>query len=593
MKKNVDKSFSYLLSKRFIIIIYSIAFIIIIFFQYRSYIEQITRNEINDLSHYIRSKLSTAKHYGYDNFQLIEYLDKHNLFNENIKVVLDNNRAKKIFFLEEIYKYDSANQDLFFIGINKRKIRAKDLRANPMILKCIKNKGKIIFGKIYINHHYEIISCYGGNRYVYLRLINFNKLVIGINQSYSFNKNYRILISDRYNKVLYAINDNTKVLDKNLAEIPYLKKGLVFLSKNKKKRYTEITGYGLYEKAYSLLTLKDESFKIVIEKKINFKLQNIINFFKFSKVLVITDFIIFFILASCTLVGIIHPISRIATSLKKHIKLEGYKNLSDLKVIDILRYDYLKLRSKYKNIYLKYNFINKFLKKFIINYKDNYKSKLHNFNTPIHQIQLSIQSIKAEHSGGAVINDEKIKIIDKASKQLLANCELFLSDKKLLSYSLDSKKSPVCLVEIIKDLLNVIFNINTYDNLRISQNFTTTNTIVIEDKIFIETVMYLLLNSSKNLVDEMSFLSICLHEILIGLEISIIFEGNKIKKDNVQEYVDCIDSKLDLNYFDESKSDILIINYLVNLLEFDLSLQTNDKNIIKYKLVIPNIKLKI
>ncbi len=591
MKKNIEKSLTFLLNKRFIMIIYSIAFITIVIFQYRSYIEQIIRNEITDLSHYVRARLSVAKNYSYDNFQLIEYIDKNNLFNNNIKHILDNNRAKKLFFLDEIYKYDSVNQDLFFTGINESKISIQNLKTNPTILQCIKNKGNIKFGQIYINDHYEIVSCYRGDKYVYLRLINFRKLVRGIKDKYSFSKNYRILISDKYNRILYVINDSAKVLDKNLANIPYLKEGMVFLSKNKEKRYTRISGYGLFEKSYSLVSFRDKSFKIFVEEISSFNLQNIINFLKFDKLLIIIDLIIFLILASCVLVGIIYPLNRISNSLKKYMKLEGDKNLSNLKVIDILKHDYLKLQNQYKNIYLKYHFVSKFLKKFIVNYKDNYKDIVHNFNTPLHQIQLSIQSIESEHSN-TVVDNKKIKIIDKASKQLLANCELFFSDKKLLRYSLDSKKSNVCLAEIIKDLLNTIFNMSTYDNLRISKNFTTTNTIIIEDKIFVETVMYFLLNSSKKLIDEISFLSVYIHEILTGLEISIIFEGNKIKKGNVQEYVNYIYNKLDLNYFDESKLDILIINYFVNLLGLDLLFQTNYKNIIKYKLIIPNIKIK-
>jgi hypothetical protein len=591
MKKNIETSLTFLLNKRFIIIIYSIAFITIIILQYRSYIEQTIRNEITNLSHYVRARLSVAKNYSYDNFQFIEYIDKNNLFNENIKHILDNNRAKKLFFLGEIYKYDSVNQDLFFTGINESKISIQNLKTNPIILQCIKNKGNIKFGQIYINGHYEIVSCYRGDKYVYLRLINFRRLVRGIKDRYSFNENYRILISDKYNRILYVINDSKKVLDKNLASIPYLKEGLIFLSKNKKKTYTKINGYGLFEKSYSLVSLKDINFKIFIEKISGFNLQNLINFLKFDKLLIIIDLIIFLTLASFVLAGVVYPINRISTSLKKYIKIEGDKNLSNLKVIDILKHDYLKLQNQYKNIFLKYNFISKFLKKFIVNYKHNYKDIIHNFNTPIHQIQLSIQSIDLENSDKAVDN-KKIKIIDKASKQLLANCELFFSDKELLSYSLDSKKSNVCLAEIIKDLLDTIYNISTYDNLRISKNFTTTNTIIIEDKIFVETVMYFLLNSSKKLVDEISFLSVYIHEILTGLEVSIIFEGNKIKKDNVQEYLNFIDNKLDLNYFDESKLDILIINYFVKLIGLDLSFQTNDKNIIKYKLIIPNIKIK-
>ncbi len=572
-------------------IIYSIAFITIVIFQYRSYIEQIIKNEITDLSHYVRARLSVAKNYSYDNFQLIEYIDKNNLFNNNIKHILDNNRAKKLFFLDEIYKYDSVNQDLFFTGINESKISIQNLKTNTTVLQCIKNKGNIKFGQIYINDHYEIVSCYRGDKYVYLRLINFRKLVRGIKDKYSFSKNYRVLISDKYNRILYVINDSAKVLDKNLANIPYLKEGMVFLSKNKEKRYTRISGYGLFEKSYSLVSFRDKSFKIFVEEISSFNLQNIINFLKFDKLLIIIDLIIFLILASCVLVGIIYPLNRISNSLKKYMKLEGDKNLSNLKVIDILKHDYLKLQNQYKNIYLKYHFVSKFLKKFIVNYKDNYKDIVHNFNTPLHQIQLSIQSIESEHSN-TVVDNKKIKIIDKASKQLLANCELFFSDKKLLRYSLDSKKSNVRLAEIIKDLLNTIFNMSTYDNLRISKNFTTTNTIIIQDKIFVETVMYFLLNSSKKLIDEISFLSVYIHEILTGLEISIIFEGNKIKKGNVQEYVNYIDNKLDLNYFDESKLDILIINYFVNLLGLDLLFQTNYKNIIKYKLIIPNIKIK-
>ncbi|RST66359.1 hypothetical protein [Candidatus Aquarickettsia rohweri] len=468
MKKNIEKSLTFLLNKRFIMIIYSIAFITIVIFQYRSYIEQIIRNEITDLSHYVRARLSVAKNYSYDNFQLIEYIDKNNLFNNNIKHILDNNRAKKLFFLDEIYKYDSVNQDLFFTGINESKISIQNLKTNPTILQCIKNKGNIKFGQIYINDHYEIVSCYRGDKYVYLRLINFRKLVRRIKDKYSFSKNYRILISDKYNRILYVINDSAKVLDKNLANIPYLKEGMVFLSKNKEKRYTRISGYGLFEKSYSLVSFRDKSFKIFVEEISSFNLQNIINFLKFDKLLIIIDLIIFLILASCVLVGIIYPLNRISNSLKKYMKLEGDKNLSNLKVIDILKHDYLKLQNQYKNIYLKYHFVSKFLKKFIVNYKDNYKDIVHNFNTPLHQIQLSIQSIESEHSN-TVVDNKKIKIIDKASKQLLANCELFFSDKKLLRYSLDSKKSNVCLAEIIKDLLNTIFNMSTYDNLRISK----------------------------------------------------------------------------------------------------------------------------
>ena len=589
MNKNIDKSTTYLLSKRIVITMHSVALIIVFILQYRSYIEQITHNQLDNLSNYLRSRLYVTKHYSYDNFELIEYLDKTNSFNGNIKSILNNNRVKKIFHLGGMYRYDNKNQDLLFIGNSKDKIKIQDLKTNPTILKCIENKRELKFGRIHIKNYYKIVSCYGGEKYIYLRLTNINKLVSAVNKKYIYSKNYNIIISDKYNQILYT-SYNKKTSYKNLADIPFLKEVLLFLNKNKEKKYTKINGYDLYEKSYSLVTFKDESFKIYIEKISIPDSQKIIKFIQFNKLLVITDLAIFFILMLCILKGIIYPITRVVSSFKKYVVDDG-ENLSYLEVIHLLKKEYLELRDENKLIYFKYNFINKFLKKFIVNYQDNYQNLLHNFNTPIHQIQSSIQSIKTEPNN-TVIYDEKVKIIDEAAKQLIANCELFFNNKKLLNYPLDSKKSYVCLVKVINKLLDIIFSVIPHDNIKINQNFTATNTVIIADKVFIETIMYHLLSNFKKLIDKVSIVSINLHEILTGLEISIIFEGNKIQKDSVEKYINYIDNKLDLNHYDESKLNILIVNYLVNSLKFDLSLQINDNKTVSYKLVIPNIKLK-
>ena len=591
MNKNIDKSTTYLFSKHVIIIIYSIALVIILALQYGSYVQQITKNQLDNLSIYIRSRLSIIKNYSYDNFKLIEYLEQTKSLNDSIKLILNNNRVKEIFLLSEVYKYDNKTQNLLYLGKDKGKgnIKIQNLKTNPTILKCIENKKELKFGQIYIDDYYRIVSCYGGEKYIYLRLTNINKLIFAINKMHKYAKNYNIVISDKYNQVLYSSNSKTSY--KNLSNITTFKYGMLFLDKSKEKRYTKINGYDLYEKSYSLATLKDKSFKIYIEKISTPDSQKFIKFIQYNKLLVITDLVIFFILVLCVLKGIIYPLSRVISPLQKYIKLDNEKDLSYLKAIHLLKKEYFELRNKNKLVYFKYNFINKFLKKFINNYQDDYKNLLHNFNTPLHQIQSSIQSIKAK-SNNMIIDDEKINIIDEAVKQLIGNCEQIFNNKKLLNYSLDSKKSYVCLVKVINDLSGVIFNINPYYNIKIIKDFTATNAVIIADKVFIETIMYQLLSSFKKLIDKVSVISINLHEILTGLEISIIFEGNRIQKDSVEKYIDYIDNKLDLNYYDESKLDILIVNYLVNLLKLDLSLQSNDNKTVSYKLVIPNIKLK-
>ena len=66
----------------------------------------------------------------------------------------------------------------------------------------------------------------------------------------------------------------------------------------------------------------------------------------------------------------------------------------------------------------------------------------------------------------------------------------------------------------------------------------------------------------------------------------------KIKKHNVEKFINCIDNRLYLNYLREYDVDILIVNYLIHLLKFDITLKTDNKESIKYDMLIPNIKLK-
>ena len=63
-------------------------------------------------------------------------------------------------------------------------------------------------------------------------------------------------------------------------------------------------------------------------------------------------------------------------------------------------------------------------------------------------------------------------------------------------------------------------------------------------------------------------------------------------KSNIEKFINCIDNKLNLNYIGEYDTEILIVNYLIHLLRFNIILETDNKESIKYDIIIPNIKLK-
>ena len=97
-KKNPKSSFIY-----YIAFTYLFALIIIIFLQYSVYLEQITRHQFNEISQYIRHKLSFAKNYSYASFKLLEYIDTINIADKNLKYGLEINNVKKIYLLGKIY----------------------------------------------------------------------------------------------------------------------------------------------------------------------------------------------------------------------------------------------------------------------------------------------------------------------------------------------------------------------------------------------------------------------------------------------------------------------------------------------------------
>lgn len=65
-----------------------------------------------------------------------------------------------------------------------------------------------------------------------------------------------------------------------------------------------------------------------------------------------------------------------------------------------------------------------------------------------------------------------------------------------------------------------------------------------------------------------------------------------LKKDNTKKFIHCIHSRLYLDYLIEYKANIFIVNYLTHLLRFDMILETDNNESVKYNIIMPNIKLK-
>jgi hypothetical protein len=120
----------------------------------------------------------------------------------------------------------------------------------------------------------------------------------------------------------------------------------------------------------------------------------------------------------------------------------------------------------------------------------------------------------------------------------------------------------------------------------------TNNALILADEVCLETIIFLLLYSYRNLVEDLNSVTINIQTILTGMEISIKFNGKKVQKHNVEKFINCIDNRLYLNHLKEYDVDILIVNYLIHVLKFDITLETDNKESIKYDMLIPNIKLK-
>ena len=578
---------------------YLFTFLIIIALQYSSYIEQIARYQLQEVSQYVRSKLSLAKHYSNDNFNRIEYIDQLNLTNKNLKYKLDDNKAREAYLLGKIYKYNNKNQTISFYGKNNEKLTIKDLSFNPTILKCLEYTGVLNFGHIYINdkkdNNYAIVTCYGNkkNQQVYLRLLNFNKLLKKISEKYDFFKNLNILIINKYNQVIYA-SSNKDMHDQNLNNTAFLKEGLAIIKKYKYKYHSNIEGFN-FKNYYSLTALKDDSFKIFITQKSLSKSQKFYAFLKTNKYILIAEFLIFLTTLLVIIKCILYPLYKVVFSMKKILTLDDKGNLVDkntlwklsvISIIKLFKSYYFRLKVNYKIIDLKYTFMEKFLNKLIDNHAENNRHLLHNFNTPLHQIKLALKSLKKDTEKSN--KNDKIIIIEKA----LEHFESVFSNNTISQYTIELSEEYIDIKNIINNAVNSIFNAEIHKKLSIKKKFTANNTLVLADEIYLETIIYLLFHSSRNLVDKLNSVTINIQTILTGIEISIKFSGKKIKKHNIEKFINCIDNRLYLNHLREYDTDILIVNYLINLLKFDMILETDNKESIKYEMIIPNIKLK-
>ena len=228
----------------------------------------------------------------------------------------------------------------------------------------------------------------------------------------------------------------------------------------------------------------------------------------------------------------------------------------------------------------------KLLKNLISNHMENNRYLLHNFNTPLHQIKLSLQALK---DAKADINKvDKISMIENALKHL----ESGFSANKVSPYRIELDQAYIDIKGIINSSLDLIFNPDIYKKLSVKKNYTNNNVLVLADEVCLETIVILLLSSSKNLISNVDNVTVDIQTILTGLEVSIKLSGKKINKSNIEKFINCIDNKLNLNYIGEYDTEILIVNYLIHLLRFNIILETDNKESIKYDIIIPNIKLK-
>jgi hypothetical protein len=586
-------------SAYYITFAYLFAFLIIIALQYNNYIEQISRDQFQEVSQYIRSNMAIAKHHSKNIFKRIQYIDQLNLSTKNFKYKLEQYREREAYLLGKIYTYNSKNRNISYYGNNTEKLTIKDLSFNPTILKCLEYAGTINFGQIYVNdkkdNNYSIMACYKNtkNQQVYISLINFNKLHKKAIAKYDFFKNLNILIINKYNQVIYT-SPNEYIHNQNLNNTAFFKEILVNLKKNKYKNYSNTGGFN-FKNYYSISTFKDTSINIFITQKSLSKSQKFYVFLEANKYIITVEFLIFFTMLIFTIKFILHPFHNVIFSMKKIISLDDRDNLLDkdaiwklsiLSIIKLFKSYYCRLKINYKIINLKYTFMEKFLDQLIDNHTENNKQLLHNFNTPLHQIKLALQSLKKDTEKSN--KNDKIIIIEKA----LEHFELSFSNNNISLCTIDLSEAYIDIKTIINNAVDSIFNIDIHNELLVKKYFMTNNTLILADEVCLETIMYLLLISSRNLVDDLNSVTINIQTILTGIEISIKFSGKKIKKHNVEKFINCIDNRLYLNHLREYDVDILIVNYLIHLLKFDITLETSNKESIKYEMLIPNIKLK-
>ena len=585
-------------SAYYIAFTYLFTFLIILALQYNNYIEQIARYQFQAVSQYVRSKLALAKYYSNDSFKRVEYIDQLNLINENMKYQLDS-KANELYLLGKIYNYNSRDQNISFYGNNDEQLTIKDLSFNPTILKCLEYTGQLNFGQIYINakkdNNYAIVACYGNkkNQQVYLRLLDFDKLLKKVAAKYDFFENLNIFIINKYNQIIYT-SPNKYIQSQNLNSIPFLKESLLIFKKHEHKYYSNIGGFN-FKNYYSLAALKDNSFKIFIKQNSLSSSQKFYGFLKATKYIIIAEFLILLITLLFTIKCILYPLYIVISSMKKIIALDDMDNLLDkdaiwklsvLNIIKLFKSYYYRIKINYKIIDLKYTFMEKFLNQLIDTHTENNRQLLHNFNTPLHQIKLALQSLKKDTE--KFNKNDKITIIEKAIKHF----ELSFINNTISPYTIDLSEEYLDIKNIINNAVDSIFNIDIHNELLVKKNFMTNNALIFADKVCLETIIYLLLHSSRNLIDDLNSVTISIQTILTGIEISIKFNGKKIKKHSIEKFINCIDNRLYLNHLREYDADILIVNYLVHLLKFNITLETDNKESIKYEMIIPNIKLK-
>jgi hypothetical protein len=593
IKKNPKSSFIYYIAST-----YLFALIIIIFLQYSVYLEQITRHQFNEISQYIRHKLSFAKNYSYASFKLLEYIDTINIADKNLKYGLEINNVKKIYFLGKIYSYNNKKQTIAFYGDNDENLSIKDLNVNPTILKCLDHKEKLNFGQIYLAdrkaNNFTIVACYASNKnqQIYLRLIDFDELFKKVSMIFNFSNNYDVMIINRYEQALYT-SHNKHINNLDLNNITSLKKGLAKIMRYNTKFYSDTQGFN-FKNYYSLTTFRYNNFKIFIKQMALSEEQEFYKFLIFHKYTLVAEFLIFLTLLLLT-IKYTFPLYRVAYSMKKILALSNIDNISNktdiwklsiFSIIKLFKSCYLKLRFEYKIVDLKYVFMEKLLKNLISNHMENNRYLLHNFNTPLHQIKLSLQALK---DAKADINKvDKISMIENALKHL----ESVFSANKVSPYRIELDQAYIDIKGIINSSLDLIFNPDIYKKLSVKKNYTNNNVLVLADEVCLETIVILLLSSSKNLISNIDNVTVDIQTILTGLEVYIKLSGKKINKSNIEKFINCIDNKLNLNYIGEYDTEILIVNYLIHLLRFNIILETDNKESIKYDIIIPNIKLK-